>query len=233
MQGKRTMGLLAIAALGACAPVHATRPMVVDDAGITAPDHCQAETWFQHPSGQNEYWAVPACNVGGSWELALGGGRIAPRGAGSPYAAGVFQAKTIFHALEKNGWGIGLTIAHQFYQGSGLGHGDSSVLVPLSLSMLDDQVLVHANLGMLRKRSGRRHDAFWALGVEWNAQPHLALTLEAYGAAHDAGFVQAGLRYTLVPDRLDLDAGIGQRFRLGGAERYFTLGLTAAWPLRR
>lgn len=218
------------AALLACASAHAARPMVVDDASITSPGNCQVESWTQRTFSQTEYWAMPACNVGGTWELAAGIGRIGPDGRGGAYRAGVVQAKTVFRPLQTNDWGIGLTIANQFRQGTGLA-GDLSVLVPVSVSLLDDRVLVHTNVGWLRAHADGRNDGFWAIGAEWAAQPRLSLTLETYGTGRGHGFVQAGVRWTVIPDRLALDAGVGSRSGRPGAERYATIGLTLAGPV--
>jgi len=226
-------GLCAAALLLACVPAQATRPMVVDDASIEAPGNCQLESWTQRSAGQVEYWAVPACNFGGawrSWELGAGLGRVKPDGPGGAYRSGVLQAKTVFRPLQTNGWGIGLSIANQFRQGAGVG-GDLSVLVPVSLSRLDDRLLLHANLGWLRAHADHKSDVFWAGGAEWAARPRLTLTLEAYGTGRGHALAQAGVRVTLVPDRIALDAGIGRR--IGGGERYATVGLTFAGPVFR
>lgn len=225
-------GLWLVAALFACACAHATRPMVVDDASITSPGNCQVESWTQRISRQTEYWVMPACNLGGTWELAAGLGRIGPDGTGDAYRSGVVQAKTVFRPLQKNNWGIGLTIANQFRQGAGVA-GDLSVLVPVSVSLLDDRVLVHANLGWLRPHAGAQDDRFWATGAEWAVRPRLTLTLETYGTIRGHGFTQAGARFAVVPDRLALDAGVGSRIGRLGAERYFTFGLTLAGPVLR
>lgn len=226
-------GLCAAALLLASVPAQATRPMVVDDASIEAPGNCQLESWTQRSAGQVEYWAVPACNFGGawrSWELGAGLGRVKPDGPGGAYRSGVLQAKTVFRPLQTNGWGIGLSIANQFRQGAGVG-GDLSVLVPVSLSRLDDRLLLHANLGWLRAHADHKSDVFWAGGTEWAARPRLTLTLEAYGTGRGHALAQAGVRVTLVPDRIALDAGIGRR--IGGGERYATVGLTFAGPVFR
>lgn len=224
-------GLCAAALLLASVPAQATRPMVVDDASIEAPGNCQLESWTQRSAGQVEYWAVPACNFGGawrSWELGAGLGHVKPDGPGGAYRSGVLQAKTVFRPLQTNGWGIGLSIANQFRQGAGVG-GDLSVLVPVSLSRLDDRLLLHANLGWLRAHADHKSDLFWAGGTEWAARPRLTLTLEAYGTGRGHALAQAGVRVTLVPDRIALDAGIGRR--IGGGERYATVGLTFAGPV--
>lgn len=227
--GRRLLRAALLACAFACAHAQATRPMVVDDAGIAAPGECQLEAWTQRGPAQTEYWAVPACRAGAGWELGAGLGRIVADGSGAAYRSGVVHAKTVFHALETNGWGIGLTLANQFRQGAGI-DGDLSALVPFSLSRFDDRLLVHANLGWLRARGGRP-DRLWAAGAEWALLPSLSLTLEAWGTRRSHALEQVGARLTLVPERLALDAGVGQR--LGGGERYYTVGLTVAGRLRK
>jgi hypothetical protein len=228
----RCRSLGPVAALFVCASAYATRPMVVDDASITSTGNCQVESWTQRPRTQTEYWTVPACNVGGNWELAAGFGRIAPNGTDGAYRSGVVQAKTVFRPLKKNDWGIGLTIANQFRQGEGVA-GDLSVLVPATVSLLDDQVLVHANVGWLRPHASGHNDGFWATGAEWTARPDLTLTLETYGTGRGHGFVQAGVRFAVIPDKLSFDAGVGSRIGNLGEERYLTLGLTLSGRVLR
>lgn len=217
------------ALLCACPIAQAGRPMVVDDATILDPGNCQLEAWLQHAPQQREHWAMPSCRAG-AWELGIGLGRIDPE-ASAAYVARQLQAKTIFRPLRTNGWGIGLTVADQYRPGGGLS-GDISALVPLSVSLLDDRVLVHANAGWLHRQGGRGA-ATWALGTEWTAAPGLALTLESYGQQHGRAWIQAGMRIDAVPGRLALDAGIGQRFGLRSVAPYFTVGLTVAAPLLR
>jgi hypothetical protein len=214
-----------------CAPADAARPMVTDDASIVAPGDCQLEAWTQHTSGQNEYWAVPACNPYGNWELSAGAGRIVPRDDTGGYVEKMLQAKTLFRPVTPNGWGIGLTVANTS-RGDAFS-GDLSVLVPLSFSLLDDKVLIHLNAGVLRERlSAHRTGSQWAGGTEWAATHDLALTLEAYGTQQGHNYAQTGLRFTVIPDRLDLDMGVGERINAHGEERYYTFGLTYAGKLR-
>lgn len=214
-----------------CTAAHAARPLVTDDASIVAPGDCQLESWTQHTPTQIEYWAVPACNPYGAWELSAGAGRIVPGDGAQRYVEGVIQGKTLFKPLTPNSWGVGLTIANVLRGGTPV--GDVSMLVPLSVSLWDDKVLVHLNAGVLREGlTAHRTGGQWAAGTEWAATHDLALSLEAYGTEKGHGYVQTGLRFTVIPDRLDLDTGVGQRIGPHGEERYYTVGLTYAGKLR-
>lgn len=203
--------------------VHAARPLTTDDAYTLNPRQCQLETWRQHGARQTDYWAVPACNFGGGWELAAGAARIDPRN-GSSSRMGLVQAKTTLHTSESGIWSVGMALADQLRPGAGL-NGDLSLNVPLSVQLAGERLLAHANLGWLRQREqpGQRT---WALGLEAAAGERSAFTVEAYGTRFGGTFVQVGVRHTVVAGRADLDAGYGERAGLRGRERYFAFGLT-------
>lgn len=201
---------------------YAARPLVTEDAAILARGYCQLETWAQHNDGSTDYWVAPHCHAGDNWELIAALGHL-----GAPTDGGgqrVLKAKTVFRTLARNDWGVGLVLADQFGAGDGI-DGDLALTVPLSVSLLDNRVLVHANAGWLRRRGGP-FGATWALAGEWNVTARTGLTLEAYGAGHAPSYLQAGARYDLVPRRVTLDAAIGNRFGLHRAERYIAIGLT-------
>jgi hypothetical protein len=145
-------------------------------------------------------------------------------GEGGARGQRALRAKTVFRPLAKDSWGVGLVLADQFGAGDGI-DGDLALTIPLSVSLLDHRLLVHANAGWLRRRSGP-FGMTWALAGEWNVTGRAGLTLEAYGAGHDRSYLQAGARYDLLPRRLTLDAAIGNRFGLHRAGRYIAIGLT-------
>jgi hypothetical protein len=130
----------------------------------------------------------------------------------------------VFRRLAQNSWAIGLALTDQFNAGDSLA-GDLSVTVPLSVSLFENRLLLHANAGWLRRRDGP-NGATWALAGEWNVTRRAGLTLEAFGAAHGHGWLQAGARYDLVPGRVTLDAAVGNRFGLRADGRYVAVGLT-------
>ncbi|KQV90915.1 hypothetical protein ASD15_02325 [Massilia sp. Root351] len=222
--------------LSLCAPAaQAGRPMAADDAAILDPRQCQLETWTQHSRAQDEYWAVPACNFGGGWELAAGAGRTRDLQDSAAMSLALLQAKTMLRAPQDDGWGLGLVLADQFRAGSG-GRGDLSLNLPLSVELAGQRAMLHANLGWLRQR-GRQDQPSpgvqrsWALGLELAAGERAALTLEAYGRQRAGSYVQLGARYSLVPGRADIDIGYGDRAGRRGAERYLAIGLTLAASL--
>lgn len=213
-----TSCLLACASL----PAFAGRPMTVDDAAIVAPGQCQLETYALRAGAVREFWATPACNAGGDWELAAGGAWAEDGTRRDHY--GLLQAKTVFKPLEAGGWGIGLVLADQFRSGRGL-DGDWSANVPLSFSLRGDSVLLHLNAGVVRTQVKRHIDASWGLGAEFKLNERNSLTAEAFGQQRAGSRYQFGYAHALIPDRLQLDASWGQRLARGASETMVSLGL--------
>ncbi|MES2261413.1 MAG: hypothetical protein V4724_23090 [Pseudomonadota bacterium] len=210
-------------------PAHAGRPMTADDAGILDPRQCQLETWIQHDRRQTEYWAVPACNVAGHWELAAGAARVRPAGGGAGDTLALLQAKTILRAPDDgDGWALGLVLGNQFRPAGRLA-GDLSANVPLTVALADTHTLLHANLGALRERDGERGpslQATWALGIETEIGERAAVTFEGFGRQRGPAYFQLGARYTLITGRADIDISYGNRASLRGKDRFVAIGLT-------
>lgn len=208
------------------APAFAGRPMTVDDAAIVAAGQCQLETYAQRGRHAAEYWATPACNVGGEWELALGAAwaddTSGPRSQVSHF--GRVQAKTVFKPMEADGWGVGLVLADQFRAGRA-GSGEISANVPVSFSLDDDALLVHVNAGVLRTQAAPRLNATWGTGAEFKLDGRTSLTAEAFGRQRDASRYQFGFARALIPDHLQIDGTWSSRLRRGVSEQVVTLGL--------
>lgn len=213
------------------ASAHAARPMTADDASTLDPQQCQLESWVQHNHDQTEFWAVPACNLGGGWELAAGAAHVhrtaagrAASGPGTPANLAILQAKTLLRKPQGDGWGVGLVLADLFRPAQDMA-GDWFANVPVSVELLGERLVAHVNAGWLKER-GKGSQATWAAGLEAMAGLRGALTVEAYGRQRGGAFFQLGGRYALLPGRADLDAGYGERTGLHGRERFVTVGLT-------
>ena len=208
---------LALGLLLAAPDAPAGRPLTVDDASIAAPGNCQLESWHDSGNGVSSSWAMPACNFTGNWEVALGAASIAE--AGTRRTAGILQGKTILRPLADDGWGLGLVLARQ--QGA---QASSSINVPLSLAWQGQDTLLHANLGATHTHHAGRTQGSWGLALEHQLDSATGWSVERYGQHGAGGATQLGLRHSVLPNRLQLDASWGRR--LGGArEHIWSLGL--------
>lgn len=205
----------------------AARPFVTDDARLTTAGSCQLESWMRIYPDSKELWALPACNPTGNLEFTVGGGRArhddAP--ATSDY---VFQAKTLFRPLETNDWGIGFavgTIRHPEINPGPNMLGNTYAYIPLSASLNDDKVILHANLGWLKDKASGQNNLSWGVGGEFKLHARLLGIAETFGDNRSMSYGQVGVRYSVRPDLFQVDATIGQQLSGPGKNHWVSFGI--------
>ena len=213
-----------------CATVHAARPMITDDARIVDPKACQLESWVRSNRHNTEFWALPACNPTGGAELTFGGAHVGGSTADGPaYNVLQMQAKTLLKPLQTNGWGMAVSagvVEHMRQPRS----GEPYVNLPISWSLNDDRLFLHANLGWTRERGPTRHRATWGLATEAQLHPHAWLIAETFGQNTGKPSFQLGLRLWLVPDRVQLDTTYGSRYGNHRDDRWISIGMRFLTP---
>ncbi|SOZ17768.1 conserved exported hypothetical protein [Cupriavidus taiwanensis] len=225
----RVAALAIVAAAGR--PALAARPLITDDARIVDPKACQLESWMQFQSGGNELWALPGCNPTGNLELTLGGSLQRVDG-GWDGTNVQFQAKTLLKPLETNGYGIALSggVIHHPDTEPGKVLGNLYVNVPVSFSFADDRFVAHLNLGANRDTGNRQTRMTWGAGTETQLHPRVFLIAETFGENRGKPSFQAGFRFWVVQDRVQVDTTYGNVFGGGTGARFFTVGLRLLSP---
>lgn len=205
----------------------AARPFVTDDARITTEGSCQVESWTRHYTDRTENWALPACNFSGNLEITAGIGQFRS-GDGQGSQDQVLQAKTLFRPLQPNGWAWGLAvgrIAHPSLRPGPSNLGNTYLYLPLTVSTRDDRLVFHANLGWARDRQTHQDRATWGGGVEYWASGKLMLIAEAFGDDRQKPFLQSGVRLTVLPGLLQIDATRGTQPGSQGRNTWTSLGI--------
>lgn len=207
--------------------VWAARPFVTDDARLTTAGSCQVESWTRFYTESREIWALPACNPTGNLEFTVGGGSATPKDQ-SATTDQVYQLKTLFRPLNTNGWGIGLALGRVLHPDVNPGPnllGNSYAYVPLSVSFHDDKVIMHSNLGWLKDNASGQDRTTWGLGAEVIAGARLLLIAETFGDDKNKPYWQTGVRYSVIPNLLQVDATVGQQVGGDVAARWLSFGL--------
>ena len=224
---------LVLCALVMATPLaYAGRPLVADDARIVDKGGCQIETFVkrQRRFDETEIGAVPACNPWGPVELSLGGTWITSDLSGDSRAL-VGQAKALLRPLETNGHGFAFSIGATRLKA----FDAASVVNPYfnvigSISLADDRVVVHANLGGARDKVAGLWRGTWGVATEaLLIAPRLYAIVESYGQRGEKPTLQGGLRYWLVPDRLQIDATLGAQKSAPPERRFHAIGLRVFW----
>lgn len=213
-------------------PAHAARPLITDDARVVDAKACQVESWLRIEHGRTELWALPGCNFAGDVEFTLGGGRF--RDEGQTASDLLAQAKVLIKPLAANGWGAAITggaVRHRPLGGDA-SFTDVYVNVPLSFSFADDQFVLHTNAGWLRDGAAQRHVATWGVGTESQLSARVGIVAEAFGQVSRESFYQLGLRFWVVPNRVQIDTTYGNRIGSahGNQARWFSIGLRLLSP---
>lgn len=220
---------LLFALLGMLPPsAHAARPMITDDARLTDGGACQLESWLHLHGNQREYWALPACNPGGNFELTAGGA-LAYTDGNRESGAVVVQGKTLFKPLETNGWGIGLAAGYATQPGSGQS-GAPYFYIPVSFSLADDRLVIHTNFGHLHERETRQGRLTWGVGGELQTTSRLYVIGESFGQDKGSALFQMGLRYWVLPGRLQVDTTYGSQIGQIADQHWFSIGLRLITP---
>jgi len=217
------LAIVALFAFLAASGAHAARPMVTDDARITDPQACQLETWMQFRKNAHDFWALPACNPGGNFELTMGGA-LAHADGSAQSGAVVIQGKTLFKNVETNSWGLGLAGGYATQPGKGQS-GGLYFYLPGSLSLADDRIVLHANLGAIRLRATQETRMSWGLGSEIAATESTYVIAEAFGLDTGRPSLQAGLRYWVIPGRMQIDTTVGSNLDDFQGNRWLSIGL--------
>jgi len=210
--------------LAIVAPVaYGARPLVTDDASLVDAKACQLESWIQKNRGSTEYWALPACNFTGNLELTFGGSRFSDAEA-TQTANVTFQGKTLFKPLKPNDWGIGFVAGHA---GRVDGAADSQwyAYVPASFSFHDDRFQLDINAGWMRDSQDRRDHLTWGIAAETLIAKRISLVAEVFNQGEDKPSFQIGFRYSLVPDRVQVDGTYGKSLGNDNNGRWLSLGV--------
>lgn len=206
----------------------AARPFVTDDARLTTASSCQLESWIRKYPDSSELWILPACNFGGNLEITMGGGG-AKNTDSTTTSDYIFQAKTLFRPLTSNnfGWGLSLgTVRHPEINPGPNQLGNTYAYLPFSASFENDAIIMHTNLGWLQDQATRQDNLTWGIGGEFQTtSSRISAIAEAFGDNHNPAYWQVGGRFAIIPDRVQIDATIGQQFSGASAGRWLSFGL--------
>jgi hypothetical protein len=219
-------------------PALAARPLVTDDARVVDPGACQFETWTRIGDAGTEYWALPACSAVGNLELTAGVGLLPDHlGAGPSRSVVQLQAKTLFRTLETGRVAFGLAAGGLLRAQDALDEdldadllGEVYAYAPVSLTLRAERAWLHLNAGVRHRGGGTGTLMLWGAGGEVVVAGPVTAVAEAYGDAPGPAFMQAGLRITLVPDRLQVDTTYGRSVPDGHSDDWATVGLRVLSP---
>ena len=223
--GVRRLGAAAavLVPLLACDAVQAARPLVTEDAGVLDRGDCEFEGVGSRLSvdGRTARSGLlqVACGIGIQTQLsgAFATTRIED-GHSTQAAAG---GKTSLRDLTDEQVGVALAYTFIGTRPSGMGwRYDYTALLGVVTVPMRKDLLVHLNLGASRSRIDEETNAIWAVAAEFLqvAHPGLDLVVETFGNQRDPLWLNAGVRYAVVPERFTVNASFGVQGGSGQAK---------------
>ncbi len=216
LAGRRAAATLAVALIAG--PAFAARPLVTEDAGVLARGECEFEGFASRASASSHAAQLQlSCGIGARTQVQ--GSAAAWTSDGDRGTLVGASGKTFLRELTDEQAGV--TLAYSFIGSKPADGGwryDTTVLMGVVSVPLRTDLLLHANLGASRSRPDDRTTALWAGALEFLqvAGSRFDLMAECFGTQRDPLWLNAGIRYTLVPDRFTLNASLGAQ---GGSER--------------
>jgi hypothetical protein len=210
-------------------PAFAARPFVTDDARIVPDGGCQIETFVkqQRNFGEREAWFLPGCNPGGNLELTFGGLNIRHDASGRASTL-IAQGKTMLRPLQTNDVGVALTLGtlrQRPFAPESASHWSPFVNLVSSISLHNDALVIHVNAGALDDRNTAVMRPTWGLGGEILLTPRLYAIVESYGQKGEKASEQIGLRFWVVPERVQVDGTLGSQRSGPPTRNWMSLGL--------
>jgi hypothetical protein len=204
-------------------PAALAQQVAVDDAGITEPGACQLEAWVGRLGG----WVLPACTPFSRTELTLGVGYVdEPHGDYAHRRTEVFgEAKVNLIPDDLGTVGVSVVAGAGWGFEAGLPFEGAYAYFPATYTLPTERALVHANLGWAYETGARQHVALYGLRADLALHDRVTVLAEAFGVGTAVG-AQGGLRVSVLPDLLALDATYGATLRGDAPDLGFTLGLS-------
>ncbi len=226
MQNDRNRTLRAVKALSTLTIITLTifhqtsiaQQMIVDDAEVATYRSFQVETWY----GSRESWALVAISPIQGLELGTGIG-LDSRDAMDP-SNWIIEAKYIPMDLEGSGWATGLTAGLLYNFDGDL--EEAYAYIPFSRLILNESSVLHLNIGFEAiNEADWEYELFTGLRGDFGITDRIAILSEVAAANFDDLFYQAGLRFSLVPDLLEMDITYGEGFRRMETAPGFNIGI--------
>ncbi len=212
----------------------AARPLNTDDANVVDPQSCQDESWVKKSKTSIERWIVPGCNFFGDTEISVGANFQSDTGLESAQYH-LLQAKKRWRVLEQDSWGLSTTLGTLQHTSRVASEtvDDVYVNVPITWSMGEDR-FTHLNLGWVKHQAQGYGAKTWGLAFEQPFNSHVIGILETYGEEKQSSKYQVGLRFWIIPQRVQIDTTLGNVWGPSGHgalnQRWFSMGLRLLSP---
>lgn len=209
----------------------AGRPLQTEDAGVLDAGDCELELVGSRERAGGDTPTVRGvgaqlgCGIGLSSQAALFAGRA--KAADERADTVALVGKTALRPLTDTQAGIVIAWAVGAERNVGsLKHETTELKAVLTQPLA--HWLLHANLGWARSQSARQDTTQWSVAAERTGLGPFDAMAEVFGDDRDDAWLNAGLRWTAIAERLFIDGSYGVQMNADRARRV-TIGLKLAF----
>jgi hypothetical protein len=209
----------------------AGRPLQTEDAGVLGRGECELEGVGARASAreaptERAGGAQVGCGFGFDSQAALFAGRA--RAAGEQVDELALVGKTALRELTDSRTGVVIAWALGAQRAGGGSFRHEATEVRAVVTHPVGPWLLHANLGAARSQAERQNSTIWSVAAERTGLGPIDAMAEVFGDDRDDPWINAGLRWTAIVDRLFIDGSYGVQTNRGRA-RLLTVGLKYAF----
>lgn len=192
--------------------------MFVDDAEVTTYRSFQVETWY----GSRESWFLTAITPINGLEIGTG---IGFDSRDSFQAENwILEAKVVPFDLESKGWSAGVVSGLLFdFDGN---VEEAFAYIPLTKAILQESSFLHlkAGFGAVNKTEWE-YEFVKGIRLDLGISDRIKILSEFAGVNFDDYFYQAGIRFSLIQDLLEMDITYGEGIRRMVTAPGFVVGI--------
>lgn len=193
--------------------------MVVDDAAVTEHRSFQIESWY----GTEESIFMPAVGLTEWLELVFALGFDSANNFSLENYT--FESKAVNRDFEEYGSAIGLVGGAVIASG-----GDAEeffIYAPYSRMIFGESSVLHINLGWAAINEGDsyEHEVIYGIRGDFGVHDRVAILAEVFTGNLETPSFHGGLRFSLIPDLLEMDITYGQGFASNMPEPGFNVGI--------
>jgi hypothetical protein len=129
----------------------------------------------------------------------------------------------------RQGWGLGsnINLGWSRTDDHGWKYESLRAVMNYSLPLLENQIWLHANAGVLREQDERKTYGIWSLGAQARLRKDITLFTEYAHQVQKNKLVQGGLRWWAKKDKLALDFAVGkQKPQAADRQNFINIGLS-------
>jgi hypothetical protein len=210
----------------------ADRPFLETDTAIVEDDDertFEVSTWMVKLKQERAIQAALEYNFNPTLSAEVELGWAKNKEDGSRERSAELGLRKVWIDPARQGWGLGsnINLGWSRTDEHGWKYESLRAVMTYSLPLLENQIWLHANAGILREQDERKTYGIWSLAAQARVRKDITLFTEYAHQVQKNKLVQGGLRWWAKKDKVALDFAVGkQRPQDADRQNFINIGLS-------